>query len=423
MNRKLQTIVKLSLPACDVKTYRMLLIWLPLLFFTLNSPASQISVEQKETVADSITAQLTASEPDSIATDSLERELPVSLNLSVVPRNESPDWWINRIKDHTYNIYDTTVVYPKFMNFCVDIYRWGNKTFNTYDNDYVLPTGKNWKVMLRNLNLTDSYSMHFSPNISIRMLSNVYASLGAYVSFMAVSVGYSINLSKLLGLEYGAQKRFDFNFNTALFTVDAYYNSNNGGTIIRRFSDYDSGKWIHVDFPDLKLKTYGVDAYYFLNNKRYSQGAVYNFSKYQIKSQGSWIFGFSISHNSIKMDFSSINYQMQELLPDDQRKYNFIYNDFSLLAGYGFNWVMAHNWVYNITVLPAFGLKHTFPESVEGSKTRVSLGVRGRTGVVYNMKNLYLGIEGQINGHWHINPGFYFFNSFITFGANVGFRF
>lgn len=336
---------------------------------------------------------------------------------------EDPDWWLNRLKAHDYSIYDPTVIYPKFLNFCVKLYRWGDRTFNTYDNDYVLPTGKNWKLMLRSANWTDSYAMHFEPHIPVRMLSNVYASVGAYLSFMAVSVGYSVNMSKLIGHVSGAQKRFDFSFNTALFTVDAYYTSNDGGTIIRRFGEYEDGRWIHVDFPSLKLKSYGGDAYYFLNHKRYSQGAVYNYSKYQLRSQGSWIVGLSMGHSSIKMDFSVLPQAMQDILPDERRQYNFIYNDFSLLAGYGFNWVLGKKWTYNVTALPAVGLKHTFPESIEGSATRLSLGVRGRMAAVYNHHNFFLGFGGNINGHWHINPGFYFFNAIITFGGTAGFRF
>lgn len=340
-----------------------------------------------------------------------------------LPPDMRPDWWLNRIKAHDYSIYDTSVVYPKFLDFCVRVYRWGDRTFNTYDNDYVLPTGKNWKLMLQSKNWTDSYAMNFEPKIPVRMLSNVYASLGGYISFMAVSVGYSLNMSKIIGHKEGAQKRWDFSFNTALFTVDAYYSSNDGGTIIRRFGDYDDGRWIHVDFPALRLKSYGADAYYFFNHKRYSQGAVYNFSKYQLRSQGSWILGFSAGHSSIKMDFSALPDDMQACLPDERRQYNFINNDYSLLVGYGYNWVFNPKWCLNITGLPAVGVKHTFPESIEGEQTRLSLGMRGRLGMVYNIGSLFLGISGRFDGHFHINPGFNFFNAIITFGGTFGFRF
>lgn len=344
-------------------------------------------------------------------------------SIPLVSRKDSPDWWLNRIKSRNYAISDSNVIYPKFIDFCVRVYRWGDRTFNTYDNNYVLPTGKNWKLMLRSDNWTDSYAFQFRPNIPVRMLSNVYASLGGYISFMAVSVGYTLNMSKIIGDKPGSQKRWDFNFNTALFTVDAYYSSNSGGSIIRRFGDYKDGKWIHEDFPNLRLKSYGADAYYFFNHKRYSQGAVYNFSKYQLRSQGSWIVGFSAGHSSIKMDFATLPDEIQSFLPDERRQYNFIYNSYSLLGGYGYNWVFAPKWCLNTTVLPSVGVKHTFEESIEDVKQRMLLSVRARMGLVYNIRNLFFGINGRFDGSWHINPGYYFFNAIVTFGGTFGFRF
>lgn len=363
------------------------------------------------------------SSPTSVSADSVGSVMPIPPDTARMSGDRSSDWWLNRIKAHDFKIYDPSIIYPRFLKFCVDVYKWGDRTFNTYDSAYVKPTGKNWKLMLRSSNWTDSYAMHFRPDIPVWMLSNVYASVGAYLSFMAVSVGYSLNMSKLVGHEDGAQKRFDFSFNTALFTIDAYYSSNDGGTVIRRFGDYDGGRRINVDFPGLRLKSYGADAYYFLNHARYSQGAVYNFSKYQLRSQGSWILGFSAGHSSIKMDFSVLDQAMQRQLPDDRRQYNFIYNDFSLLAGYGYNWVFHPRWCYNVTVMPAVGVKHTFPESIEGERTRLSLGIRGRMAFVYNVRNFFFGINGRLDGHWHINPGFYFFNAIVTFGGTAGFRF
>ena len=57
----------------------------------------------------------------------------------------SSDWWTDRIKSHTFDISDTTIIYPKFLKFCVNTYNWGDRLLNTYDHDYVLPTGKNGK--------------------------------------------------------------------------------------------------------------------------------------------------------------------------------------------------------------------------------------------------------------------------------------
>lgn len=354
--------------------------------------------------------------PDTVVVSPHAADTPADLK-------DNPDWWLNRIKAHDFEVFDPRIIYPRFLSFCLKAYKWADRTFNTYDHDYVKPTGKNWKLMLRSENWTDSYAMTFDQDIPVLMLSNVYASLGAYVSFMAVSVGYSVNMSKIVKQKEGAQKRLDFNFNTALFTIDAFYSYNNGGTIIRRFGQYDGGHRIHVDFPDLRLKNYGADAYYFFNHKRYSQGAVYNFSKYQLRSQGSWILGFSASHVGIKMNFGNLPDEMQAQLPDERRQYNFIYNDYSLLGGYGFNWVFHPKWCFNATGMLPVGVKHTFEESIEGEKTRISLGLRAKLGMVYNVRNFFFGINGRVDGHWHINPGFYFFSAIVRFGGTAGFRF
>jgi hypothetical protein len=247
--------------------------------------------------------------------------------------------------------------------------------------------------------------------------------MGVYISFMAVSLGYSLNLSRIFGKKPDGQKRFDFNFNTALFTIDAYYSSNKSGSIIRRFGDYHNGKIIHQRFPDLELESYGVDAYYFFNHKRYSQGAVYNFSKYQIKSQGSFILGASANHQTVKMDFSSLTAPMQELLPTADRRYDIIYNRFSILCGYGYNFVLGPKWTINVTLMPSLGINHTFEESYEGRHSRFSPGLRAKAASVYNLNRFFVGINAHMDGFWHITPNLYFFNAITTFGACAGIRF
>ena len=53
---------------------------------------------------------------------------------------ESRDWW-NLLKKGQLNLADTTVIYPRFLGFCVNVYNWADKTFNSYDTDYVTGTG------------------------------------------------------------------------------------------------------------------------------------------------------------------------------------------------------------------------------------------------------------------------------------------
>ena len=343
-----------------------------------------------------------------------------------VNRKDSPNWWTNRIRSRTFNIGDSTVIYPKFVQFCVNVYNWGDKFFNSYDSEYVVGTGKKWKAMVKWSNWTDSYAMTLHKT-HIRMLSNVYSNVGPYVSFMAVSVGYEANLNRLISHIPARQKRWEFNFSTSLFWVNGYYTSNRDGTIIRNFGSYrdaDGHSWINQKFPNLQLRNYGVDVYYFFNHKRYSQGAAYSFSKYQLKSQGSLLLGFSFSHQYIDMDFSSLPGAMLNTLPQGSlMHYTFSYNDYCVMLGYGLNIVPGKHWLLNITALPNIGIKHCMPETTGGHREMFSMNVRGDTSAVYNLGGFFMGIFGHVDLHWFNTSRLSFINAVVSFGTQVGFRF
>ncbi|MCM1006247.1 MAG: DUF4421 domain-containing protein [Prevotella sp.] len=341
-------------------------------------------------------------------------------------REQNPDWWINRIKSGTFNIGDSNIIYPKFAKFCVLVYNWADRFFNTYDPDYVEGTGKKWKITAKFSNWTDSYAMDVH-KIPIRMLSNVYSNVGPYLSFMAVSVGYEANLNRLISHLPARQKRWEWNFSTSLFWVNAYYNTNKDGTIIRRFGDFKDAKghsWIGQHFSDLQLRNYGIDIYYFFNHKRYSQGAAYNFSKYQKRSQGSLLIGLSLSHQYIDMNFSKLPAAMLVVLPKGTPlEYKFSYNDYSVMLGYGYNFVPGKHWLINLTALPNVGIKHCMDESTAGRRDLFSFNVKGNTSAVYNLGSFFLGIFGGIDMHWYDTSRLSFINAVASFGAQTGYRF
>lgn len=352
---------------------------------------------------------------DSIAPDSISPPLP---------RKDNPNFWINRIKAHNYNIADTTIIYPKFPGFCVKVYNWADRTFNTFDHDYVLPTGKKWKVIWRSTNWTDSYSLDLRSAVKLRMLSDVYMSTGPYLSFMAVTIGYGVNLNNIFFHEKARQKRFDFSFSCALFELNLFYTQNNDGTRIRRFSPFDDGHIINVKFPSLHLENYGAAAFYFLNHKRYYQGAAYNYSKIQKRSQGSWLFGLSFSHQYIDFDLNTLPDDMRKyLMPDDPTHYRFVYNDYCFLAGYGYNWVFNPHWVFNVTALPAVGIKDCLADNGDGRKVLPAVNLTGRLGLAYNLQNFFVGLYGSGNANWYLNQQYSFINALFSGGFAVGLRF
>ena len=47
-------------------------------------------------------------------------------------------YWIKQIINNGFHIHDPAICYPKFPRFCLEVYNWGDRTFNSYDNNYVV---------------------------------------------------------------------------------------------------------------------------------------------------------------------------------------------------------------------------------------------------------------------------------------------
>lgn len=344
-------------------------------------------------------------------------------NATPTPEIGEKKHWFEELKKGQLDLKDTTVYYPKFMQFCVDVYNWGDYVFNSVDTTYIASTGKRWKAEIISNNWADSYSFYFDKT-PVRMLSDFKYSLGGYLSYMAVSVGYTLDMGDIIGNKPSNHRKLEFNFSCARFSLDAYYSSNDDGTIIRHFGHYEDGKWINYPFKDLQLKTYGIDGYFFFNNRKYSQAAAYKFTKIQRRSAGSLIAGLSATRYDIDMDFSILPEEMQIYLPGDQRRYRFNYIDYCLLVGYGYNAVMGKHWLFNITALPSIGFKHSLGvATVDEYRDRFSMNLKGKLSFVYNNKDFFAGLVGKFDGRWYMSQEYQFFNSIESISLSVGFRF
>lgn len=333
-------------------------------------------------------------------------------------------YWKRAMLHGKLNLNDTTVHYPKFLGFCVKVYKWGDRTFNSYDTAYVVGSGKNWKFMLKNNDWIDTYMGHFGrKKMPVAMNSNISTNVGAQIAFMALSTSYMIDIDNLVTGKATKHQKLEFSFTCVRVAFDAYFHKNTGNANIHWFGDYNDGKWIDKRFTGLSREAYGLYGYYFINNKRYAQAAAYCFSKFQKKSAGSLILGFHLSHQNVGMDFAKLDTAMQTFLPDTTRNYHFRYRDYSLLVGYGYNWVFRPNWLFNVTAMPSIGYRHSFPSSIEGRKDMLSASIRLKLALVRNRKNFFYGAHFVMDGHWYISHRYSFFNSVEDVTLTAGIRF
>lgn len=333
-------------------------------------------------------------------------------------------WW-RALKHGKVDLDGGTIDYPAFIDFCWKVYKWGDKAFNSYDTAYVVSTGKNWKFMFKSNNWNDNYQGEpSSDGIRVDMRSKLAANMGFQLSFMAVSVGYSLGITNLINGEKVSNK-VDFSFTCARFAADAYYMENRGTTTAWVTGRY-GGEKIKTkikEFGGLHRKSYGLSAYYFFNNRRYAQAAAYCFSKYQKRNAGSLIAGICLQHRDMGINMDELPQVVKDYLPADVEMPHFLYNDYCVMVGYGYNWVLGPRWLLNFTVTPYVGYRHLLATQNEDRASAWSLNMRARMGAVYNHKQYFVGLQSFGDIHRYKSETHHFFGSLLEFVALVGIRF
>ncbi len=331
--------------------------------------------------------------------------------------------WYKQLILNGFKIHDPCIKYPKFPGFCLKVYDWGDKTFNSYNPEYVVSTNKNWKIMARNYNWMESYMMLFPNRETLHLMSDIYCDVGAYISFMAVTIGYTAKLDNLWGKGKNSRSNFNFSFQTSLFTANIDITKSHGGTKIVGLGDLKK-KGMPLEYGDVALSSLSGDAYYYFNHWKYSQAAAYCYSKYQLKSSGSPILGFAFNHQNIDLDFSDMPGDIMERFPSLKPRYHFKYTDYNILGGYAYNWVPRRAvWLVNGTLLPSIGYKHAYAGSSDGLPHMFSTNIRMSFSVVYNHKALFLSFQGKGDLHFYFAKNYTFFNSIESLSLNVGARF
>lgn len=329
-------------------------------------------------------------------------------------------YWFRALKHGKVDLDGGTIEYPKFIKFCWKVYKWGDKAFNSYDTAYVKSTGKNFKFMFMSNQWLDSYNGRPFDGEKALMNSHLTANVGLQLSFMALSVGYSVSVTNLLNRGKVSNK-FDFSFTCARFTAEAFYYEYRGKTVITLLPESGPKETI-TDFTGLHRTTYGLHAYYFFNNRRYTQAAAYCYSKYQRRSAGSFLAGINIHHYDMSVNLDELPPQYLEEVQDVTIP-RFLYNDYCVVVGYGFNWVLGKKWLLNFTGAPYIGYRQMLATNAESRASAWSINLRFKIGAVFNHKNYFLGLQGQMDTHRYKSEKHNFVYSIEDFTLLAGIRF
>ncbi len=295
---------------------------------------------------------------------------------------------------------DSIAAWGKFPRFIVNTYRWGDHFFNGYDTTYVASTGYKFNAKVVSESWLDGYSFRMPSNKYVLMHSDPSTSIGLYLTYLAVSAGYDVNLSKLLNGVDRSRQRLRFGFNCMLFAAEIYLVKNDVGTTIKRFGDYHDPEHLNLPFNNINNNTWGIDAYYFFNHKRYSEAAAFNFSRLQRRSQGAFYTGLSIYTQKLDFDFSSLPSDLlQQIEPYLHNMHYMVHtHNYALRLGYGYNWVFARNWNLGVSESPIIGIRKGFVNS-DIEKVSFSLYNRLKLSVVWNSPDsrLFFGVIGKFD--------------------------
>lgn len=391
-----------------------------LLLVTLTAHAGNDGIVSDTTHTTSVAADTLPSRRSHIKqwSDNVKARIANKLNEPYDTIRDDGYWW-RAMKHGKVNFNDESMGYPRFLLFCWRVYKWGDKAFNSYNPDYVVSTGKNWKLTLKNQNWIDNITGRNADGHAI-FTSGAATNLGLYLSFMAVSVGYSLDVDRLIG-DRGTSEMLEFSFTCARFTAEAHKTTNTGRMKSRikvKGGDWHRGEKMRA----MRRESMGMSATYFFNNKKYARAAAYCYSKYQLRSAGSVLAGFSID----KYDF-----YVDTLLLTPEQAHEFArvgvtrtcYTDYCLAAGYAYNWVINSKLLFNATGTVGTGIKHIHSTELREASNIWALNPGGSFALTYNHKRYFASLQTNVSTSVNISQGRHFDYTVADFTTVFGIRF
>lgn len=278
------------------------------------------------------------------------------------------------------------------------------KKMDEYDTTYISPNYYNYTAMLQNTNFYQNYKLSAKNEEGRRQSINFAPAptlkIGPYIGWRWIFLGYTFDVSRPQSA--GKTSEFNLSLYSSMLGGDFVYIKNTGNFNIRRvngFNDIKKDEFKGCTFKGLDTYTISLNAYYVFNHRHFSYPAAFAQSTVQRKSCGSWILGFRFDKQKIKFDYTKLPTSLikdnngESIIFDELKLSKIDYRNYSLSAGYAYNWVFAKNCLLAISCTPAIGIKKAKGERLQGEEFWV------------NMKNLNFDFVSRVglvwnNTHW-----------------------
>jgi hypothetical protein len=311
--------------------------------------------------------------------------------------------------------------------------RKAGREFNAIDTAFISPNLYNLAFMLETSTWHEQYRLgttgSATPRQSINLSPDASFKLGVYFGWRWIFLGYTFDVQDLFGghKDRAKKKEWALNIYSSKFGVDLYYRKTGSDFKIRSVSGFELDQSLRNEpFNGLESRIKGLNAYWIFNYKRFSYPAAYSQSTNQRRSTGSMMAGFSYSQHTILFDPDRLPVALGDQLGPSLRFSKVRYSDYGLTVGYGYNWVFAHNWLANLSLLPTLAYKKSRIDDVSYADhwTRdLNVDFISRLGVVYNNAKYFAGASLLTHTYDYRKQNFALTNSFSTLRVYAGFNF
>lgn len=301
-----------------------------------------------------------------------------------VPEKES-------LKNDTKQIQDST---KKFKHFLISLLDVQYDTIRVSDltnkfNIYTGLIGKFHSIELENPDINKKLKYEPNGNTSI-MLGFNYKWLGLGFNF---SPGFLNKDDEI----YGESERFDAQFNiyTKSFGIDAHLQYYKGFYLKNPDNFIDWQNDFYPQQSDLESLSFGLSAYYFFNNKKFSYKAAFNRTQIQKKSAGSFILGTYVNANIVNSPGGFIPSELSDSLLAYYNLDAYVTNSVGVSCGYTYTLVFLKHFFINASLVPGFGYRSaTFQTYDNDTKVKGSItgSLNARVALGYEGKHMYSGL-------------------------------
>ena len=308
--------------------------------------------------------------------------------------------------------------------------------FSDIDTLYIEPQHYKFSAMLMTTYNFENYTIKSKSGQQVSFSPETKLKIGPYVSWSLLAWGYTIDLAYISA---NKKKEFELSVYTSRFGLDFLRKSTGSDYRIRSWGlDDQSTTELEegIPFDGLEVSITGLNAYYILNHRKFSYPAAFNQSPCQRRSAGSLMFGGGYTRHSLELDYMKLKNTI-EMATDVEEKVDsgllfdkINYMDFSLSAGYGYNWVFSKNWLLSVSLAANLGYKTS--EGIRGmdvsflknfSFHNFSLDGVGRFGVIWNDSKWFFGTYGVVHSYRYKKSQFETSNYFGNINVYIGFNF